>query len=234
VLTGATAVATGHYHSLVLRSGGTVSAWGFNGRGQVGPNGGTKNKVAAPVSVSLPAAAVQVAGGRAHSLALLTDGSVYTWGDNGSAQLGYGSADTARHPAPQKVPGLPAIRFVAAGRDSTFAIATNGDLYGWGNSQYGQVGQRNFRQRRQGLEADEGTQRCQTSGVGSGPHSGSADRWHGLDVGPKPVRPARVLGNQQPDQAGAGHRARGGRARLRRARSHHRHSRRRRLHLGPQ
>jgi alpha-tubulin suppressor-like RCC1 family protein len=135
----ATAVTTGHYHSLALRTDGAVSAWGWNSKGQMGPNGGTRTTVAAPVTVTLPGAASQVAAGRAHSLALV-GGSVYSWGDNSFGQLGYGTFDTDRHSTPTLVRTLPPIAFLAGGRDSTYAISTGGDLYAWGANQYGQVG----------------------------------------------------------------------------------------------
>jgi alpha-tubulin suppressor-like RCC1 family protein len=139
VPSGARAVTTGHYHSMALMNDGTVRAWGWNSRGQMGPNGGTKSIVPTPVTVPLTAAASQVAAGRAHSMALV-GGNVWTWGDNTYGQLGLGSADTARHSTPRMVSGLPSIRFIAGGRDTSFAIAGNGDLYAWGNSGYGQAG----------------------------------------------------------------------------------------------
>jgi alpha-tubulin suppressor-like RCC1 family protein len=140
-LTGVDSVATGHYHSMALdKDSDTVWAWGWNSRGQIGPAGGTAGKVAAPKKVTLPSGNVtMIAAGRAHSLALV-GGNVYAWGDNNSGQLGQ-SADTARHPTPTKVAGLPAgsVTWVAGGRDSSFAIA-GGNLYAWGNNQYGQLG----------------------------------------------------------------------------------------------
>lgn len=144
VLTGARAVTTGHYHSLVLMLDGSVRAWGWNNRGQTGPAGGTSTRVAAPVAVStaaFPSAVVQVAAGRAHSMVLLADGSVWTWGDNTFGQLGYGTADANRHANPQRVVGLPGgIAHVAGGRDSTYAVTATGEVWAWGSSQYGQVG----------------------------------------------------------------------------------------------
>lgn len=139
VSSGAKAVTTGHYHSMALMNDGSVRAWGWNSRGQMGPNGGTKSIVPAPVTVPLAGAASQIAAGRAHSMALV-GGHVWTWGDNTYGQLGLGSADTARHATPRMVAGLPTIRFIAGGRDTSFAIAGNGDLYAWGNSAYGQAG----------------------------------------------------------------------------------------------
>ena len=139
VLTGAKDVAAGHLHSLALMKDGSVRAWGAGSKGQTGPSGGVAPRVAKPVAVSLPGAVTMVAAGRAHSVALV-GGAVYTWGDNHGGQLGHGTVDGAAHPTPQRVAGLPAIRFVAGGRDSTFAIATDGTLYAWGRNLAGQLG----------------------------------------------------------------------------------------------
>lgn len=140
MLTGAASVASGHYHGLARMTDGTVRAWGWNSRGQLGPVGGAALKSAVPVSLSFGSPVTQVAGGRAHSIALLSDGTVWTWGDNGAGQLGLGVADAERHATPQQVGGLPAIAFVAGGRDSTFAIDTTGSLWAWGSNNYGQLG----------------------------------------------------------------------------------------------
>jgi alpha-tubulin suppressor-like RCC1 family protein len=139
-VSGVDAVTTGHYHSMALdRDGDAVWSWGWNNRGQMGPNGGTRLKVAAPVGVPLPAGQVSmVAAGRAHSLALV-GGQVYAWGDNGMGQLGR-TPNTNRNPTPTLVGGLPAgVDWIAGGRDSSFAVA-DGVLYAWGRNTYGQLG----------------------------------------------------------------------------------------------
>ena len=63
------AVAGGDYHSLALRSDGTVAAWGRNWEGQTNVPAGLSSVVA-------------VAGGGSHSLALRSDGTVAAWGYN--------------------------------------------------------------------------------------------------------------------------------------------------------
>ena len=136
VTSGAQAVTTGHYHSMALMTNGSVRAWGWNTKGQIGPSSALK--VLSPAAVALPGTATQVAAGRAHSLALV-GGSVYSWGDNTFGQLGR-TPSTAKNPTPQKVAGLPSIRFIAGGRDTSFAISTTGALYAWGNNSYGQAG----------------------------------------------------------------------------------------------
>jgi alpha-tubulin suppressor-like RCC1 family protein len=51
-LTNVMAIATGHYHSLALRSDGTVWAWGFSDEGQLGD--GSPAMRLTPVQVMLP------------------------------------------------------------------------------------------------------------------------------------------------------------------------------------
>ena len=70
----------------------------------------------------------KAAAGRAHSLILKTDGSVYTFGDNMYGQLGIGTQS--------EVSGIVKVMNdavdVNAGKDSSFAITKNNDLYRWG------------------------------------------------------------------------------------------------------
>lgn len=67
------AIAAGLYHSLALKSDGTVVAWGRNLEGQtnVPPN---LNGV------------TTIAAGSAHNLALKSDGAVVAWGANSDGQ----------------------------------------------------------------------------------------------------------------------------------------------------
>jgi hypothetical protein len=67
-LTAVTAIAGGTYHSLALKSDGTVWAWGHGLFGQLGD--GNFSSVATPVQVSGLTTVVAIAGGAAHSLAL--------------------------------------------------------------------------------------------------------------------------------------------------------------------
>jgi alpha-tubulin suppressor-like RCC1 family protein len=62
-----TAIAAGGFHSLALKSDGTVVAWGYNDFGQSTVPAGLSGVVA-------------IAGGWFHSLALKSDGTVVAWG----------------------------------------------------------------------------------------------------------------------------------------------------------
>ncbi len=72
-LTNIVAIAAGAYHSLAVKSDGTVVAWGWDTGGQVAGATGLTD-------IS------KVAGGYAFSLALKNDGTLIAWGDNTDGQ----------------------------------------------------------------------------------------------------------------------------------------------------
>jgi alpha-tubulin suppressor-like RCC1 family protein len=89
-------VAGGTYHSLALKADGSVYAWGSNINGQLGDNS-TADK-SSPVLVSGSHSFIQVAASKNfnpglesmfyHSMAVKSNGQVYTWGGNIYGELG--------------------------------------------------------------------------------------------------------------------------------------------------
>jgi len=67
-----------------------------------------------------------------HSMALFDDGSVYTWGANGSGQLGLGT--TINNYVPTRVGGLPEIKDFALGYEYSLALDVDGAVWYWGRS----------------------------------------------------------------------------------------------------
>jgi alpha-tubulin suppressor-like RCC1 family protein len=90
-LSGRGAVAASSDYSMAVRYDGTVWAWGFNLYGQLG-NGTTSSNQLVPVQVQQLRGVVAVEVGSSHSLALRSDGTVWTWGYNSFGQLGNGPA----------------------------------------------------------------------------------------------------------------------------------------------
>jgi alpha-tubulin suppressor-like RCC1 family protein len=126
-----------------LLSNGTYYDWGYNPDGQLG-DGKTSNSDV-PVQVSLPSAVRQVfqggsERGNGQTVALLADGSVWTWGANRDGQLGDGGTTSSDVPVRVHVPA--GVRFVSvnSGGYTTFAIDSTGEVWAWGGGQNGQLG----------------------------------------------------------------------------------------------
>jgi len=125
-------LAAGNNHSLAIKTDGTLWAWGYNDRGQLGD--GTSTNRSTPVQVLTEVAAV--AAGEEHSLAIKTDGSLWAWGSNLGGKLGDGTRTDRWTP----VQVLTDVAAVAAGVYHTLAIKTDGSLWAWGSNSYGQLG----------------------------------------------------------------------------------------------
>jgi len=79
-----------------------------------------------------------VAGGGTHSIALKSDGTVWSWGDNHNGELGNGSYEVSMYPV--RAQGLCDVVAVAGGWWHTLALKSDGTVWAWGGNQYGQLG----------------------------------------------------------------------------------------------
>jgi hypothetical protein len=137
----AVAVATSGEHWLVVRSDGTILSWGAsNGNGQLGGNRAVDPRRETPTSPSAdrPAPvrditnAVAVAAGADHSVALLADGTIRTWGIATHGEPGDGSPTKNPRLAPTRVKGIDNATAVAATGSATFALLADGTIHAWG------------------------------------------------------------------------------------------------------
>ena len=112
-LSNVVAIAGGGFHSLALKSDGTVVAWGLTNSGQTTVPLGLTN-------VS------SIAAGSSHSLALKADGTVVAWGDNTDGQTNV-------------PPGLTNIVAIAAGDFFNLALRADGTVVAWGDNTHGQT-----------------------------------------------------------------------------------------------
>eukprot|EP00117_Sycon_ciliatum_P048300 scpid72473/ scgid34403/ Secretion-regulating guanine nucleotide exchange factor; Deafness locus-associated putative guanine nucleotide exchange factor; Guanine nucleotide exchange factor-related protein len=153
-------VACGWNHTLACTATGDVLAWGCNTYGQLGVSstasqssshgGHDTTGPSRPCSSScssvkhvvpgLPAVAA-VACGLRHSIALMCDGHVWTWGSNKQSQLGRGQ-DGKSLPAdtPRQVAGLSRACAIAAGAYHNIVLVEGGRVYCWGANRHGQCG----------------------------------------------------------------------------------------------
>jgi alpha-tubulin suppressor-like RCC1 family protein len=133
-----------------LLADGQYYDWGYDGQGQLGDGSlGLSSDV--PVHVALPHRVTQVALGgsvftNGQTIAMLSDGSLWSWGDNHGYQLG-NPATAAPQASPMRfrAPKGVTYRFLASGAATSYAISTAGDVYAWGVSFEGQAGDGNRR-----------------------------------------------------------------------------------------
>ena len=78
--------------------------------------------------------------GWAHTMALKSDGTLWSWGSDGNGQLGLGSRNTADRNSPTEVDPGTTWKAVSAGYDFTLAIKSNGTLWAWGDNTNGELG----------------------------------------------------------------------------------------------
>ena len=134
-------VAAGDAHTLALRADGALYAWGSNFYGQLGnaTNAGIRVPNPTPTRVGT-ALYTQITAGNGYSLGLRTDGSLYTWGNNYSGQLGYSTnrGTSNANPVPTRV-GTTSYKQVASSGSHTLALRVDGSLGAWGANDYGQL-----------------------------------------------------------------------------------------------
>jgi len=85
-----------------------------------------------------------VANGDGFSVALTSDGTIYTWGKNNAGQLGTASSTQTIVRTPTTSPALrlengASVNSISAGDSHVVLLASNGLLYGWGSNSHSQT-----------------------------------------------------------------------------------------------
>ena len=132
-------VSCGYQHTAAVKTDGTLWTWGFSGQGRLGNN--------FPFgSVNVPSLTFaggtdwkQVSCGEGHTAAIKTDGSLWVWGYNNTAQLGVNDTTDRNIPVTTFAGGT-TWKQVACGGNHTAAIKTDGTLWSWGVGTDGRLG----------------------------------------------------------------------------------------------
>ncbi|AZA77199.1 T9SS C-terminal target domain-containing protein [Chryseobacterium sp. G0186] len=129
-------VRNGDFHSIGLKTDGTLWAWGRNDTGQLGD--GTTNSKDTPVQIGTSNNWSKIIAGDSFSAGLKTDGTLWAWGSNLDGQLGDGT--TINRMIPAQIGTATDWVSIASGDDYILAIKSNGTLWGWGRNDWGQLG----------------------------------------------------------------------------------------------
>jgi alpha-tubulin suppressor-like RCC1 family protein len=106
-------IAIGFYHTVALKSDGTVAIWGYDYYGQATVPDGLTGVTA-------------VSAGAYHTVVLKSDGTVAAWGWNN-----YGQTTVPN--------GLTGVTAIAAGAYHTVALKSDGTVVAWGSNEQGQT-----------------------------------------------------------------------------------------------
>jgi alpha-tubulin suppressor-like RCC1 family protein len=115
-----------------------VWLWGRNQFGQLGDNT-TTNKSSPVQTIAGGTNWKQVAAGAAHSSAIKTDGTLWTWGQNTDGQLGDNTTTNKSSPV-QTIAASTNWKQVSCNGMHTTAIKTDGTLWTWGQGINAQLG----------------------------------------------------------------------------------------------
>ncbi|KAH7485688.1 putative E3 ubiquitin-protein ligase HERC3 [Phytophthora ramorum] len=154
-------VACGAFHTLVTDLNGHVFAWGSNSRGQLG----FLSPATPSTAVEIPTVVADLRGtymssvacGEYHSLALSSDGRVFSWGCNKYGELGRPAEGLLDMAQPRQLGAdwtgwamdlksrigageKSVVRRIAAGKDHSLAISSDGAGFTWGRGDSGQLG----------------------------------------------------------------------------------------------
>jgi len=114
-------ISTGGAHTVALKSDGTLWAWGSNGFGQLG-DGTTTNRSTPTQEATGATNWALISAGGVHTVALKSDGTIWSWGGNNWWQLGSGGYSYYYLNPIQEYTGATNWTAIAAGQAFTVAI----------------------------------------------------------------------------------------------------------------
>ena len=154
-MTDVSMAAEGRCFTAVLKNDGSVFTWGLNRHGELGlgdyrpevdvnaPDFSPDflTTVVHPKQVEDLGKVKKLAAGMNHTMALTTNGQVWTWGFNRLMSAGaLGVPGPESRLSPVRVEKLEGIRDIFAGLNHCFAIGEDGTLWAWGNAANGRLG----------------------------------------------------------------------------------------------
>ncbi|GEP41912.1 choice-of-anchor D domain-containing protein [Brevifollis gellanilyticus] len=144
-----TSMAVGWSHSVALCADGSMVAWGGNAKGQLGDGSTTSRLLPVTVSVTGVLAnktVTSICAGESHNIALCSDGTIASWGENDEGQIGDDSGMSRTLPVMVNItPGSSALAdktvvSIACGEKHNLALCTDNTLVAWGYNYDGQLG----------------------------------------------------------------------------------------------
>ena len=130
-------------HAMLVKTDGTLWGIGDNSTGElgIGSTGGPYyGTYQSPVQTGTAANWKSASAGDSFTVAVRTDGTLWSWGVNYQDILGDGTASGPDVTSPVQVGTATNWQSVAAGVSDSLATKTDGTLWAWGDNQVGEIG----------------------------------------------------------------------------------------------
>ena len=133
-------ITAGQRFSVAIKTDGTMWSWGYNSNTflQLGCVG-TTSYISSPTQIGDSTNWATVNSGWCHSLAIKTDGTLWSWGGNSRGQIGNGSQSGGAGEQCYQIGAFTDWTGVYASSESSWAIR-NKQLYAWGLNNSGILG----------------------------------------------------------------------------------------------
>jgi len=135
---GVKSIIGGYGHAFVIKTDGTVWAWGQNHRGQLGNGTSDFDIHSIPMEISIKDVQ-ELKAGTVNTLAIKSDGSLWSWGSNEQSYLCDGTRDDLPHPTPKQVISSN-VKAIATGFYHTVIFKIDGTIWIWGDNTDGNLG----------------------------------------------------------------------------------------------
>nr|XP_015195044.1 PREDICTED: probable E3 ubiquitin-protein ligase HERC1 isoform X5 [Lepisosteus oculatus] len=137
-------IEAGQYCTFSVSADGSVKACGKGSYGRLGLGDSNNQSVPKRLVLEPPRNMRKVSsskGSDGHTLAVTTEGEVFSWGDGDYGKLGHGNSATQKYPKLIQGPLLgKVVVCVSAGYRHSAAVTNDGELYTWGEGDFGRLG----------------------------------------------------------------------------------------------
>ncbi|MFC6269778.1 T9SS type A sorting domain-containing protein [Frigoriflavimonas asaccharolytica] len=139
--TGWVKIEKGLYHSVALKSDGTIWMWGLNTQGLLGNGSAAQTVVKNPTQIGTDTDWTDISSGCIFVLAKKSNGTLYGWGDNGYGNFGLGNNTDLS--TPTQLFGGATVKSFFAGYYHSMVVKTDGTMWGAGYNAWGNIGNGN-------------------------------------------------------------------------------------------
>ncbi|XP_028637266.1 probable E3 ubiquitin-protein ligase HERC1 [Grammomys surdaster] len=137
-------IEAGQYCTFVISTDGSVRACGKGSYGRLGLGDSNNQSTLKKLTFEPHRSIKKVSsskGSDGHTLAFTTEGEVFSWGDGDYGKLGHGNSSTQKYPKLIQGPLQgKVVVCVSAGYRHSAAVTEDGELYTWGEGDFGRLG----------------------------------------------------------------------------------------------